>query len=206
MYKGNALNYARRREYINALDFSRFDIADTAVDPAAVGPSGVQMLHFESVGANVYHTMRLPSYFDITHPIGVTLEWATASSTDADSVTWLVRYAETEIGEAIPTALTSYSALNTAISAQSVDTLAANVLRETSRGVINATTLSKGSRISFNIEMDAATDPTDAAYLGALILDYMPKWMDGPGANRDRQYRTSQDETKWYLICKITED
>ena len=198
MYRDKNMDWARQRHVIEGPNLTAFAgeavslTSDTATI-AEINSLGFSAVSFAADGDSLAHTMKVPAFFDVDRPIGVTLEWSTGSSTDADDVRWTVLADAIAPGETLAAPAT---ALNTDIASQTVGTAAAYVLRETPRGIINAGRIERGDRLVISIARHSETDAA-SLFLHALILDYMPKLAMGPGTRFDRDYQAEQNNQKY---------
>lgn len=145
------------------------------VEIGTIGLVGLQVL---TVGDDVRHVMRVPSYWDRHQPINARVIWATESSTATDGVTWKMLYSELTPGTTLLAA--PATALDTPIVEQLVSAgEAAKMLRRTAAGVIAAKAIADAALYwSFLIEADAQTNNplSDGTYLLGVEFEYSPKW------------------------------
>lgn len=118
---------------------------------------------------------QIPCIADPTEEIGVRVIWSihSGSTADTDDVTWIVKYDQFDIGEAVA----STSALDTAIAEQRAGVTTQHSFHRTSRGVINADTFDFTARqggITWEVEADAMDYSGDEIQFIALEIDYKP--------------------------------
>lgn len=141
-------------------------------------------LKFDAEGEEFSFLWNLPADADVNQKIYFRLFYTTGSSTATDTFTWKMYY------NACTTTTGTIQVGETAISNQlPVDTYgaaAANYLRKTGWGSLNAGTLSNGSMVTLRVEMDAsdATLASEYAYLFGIEAEYTPKKTVGPGMTR----------------------
>ena len=116
-----------------------------------------------------------PCTADPTEEIGVRVIWSIhgGSTATTDDVTWIVKYDQFDIGEAVA----STSALDTAIAAQRAGVTTQHSFHRTSRGVVNADTFDFTARqggITWEVEADAMDYSADEIQFIALEIDYKP--------------------------------
>lgn len=122
----------------------------------------------------------LPRDVNVERPIGLKIRYSTASTTAADTHTWIALYDVIAENAAIAIGTT---ALDTAI-AVDTDSGVANAWQWSPRGEIAGNTftesnLTNGDLIAVNIELDA-TDASETIHLHGIQIDYVPKREQGP--------------------------
>lgn len=188
------IQWKRKKLFVGQREMCREHLGDEAtnmrsvaagnpleVEIAALGVSGLRM---DNAGEEASFLVMLPYDIDPRSEIGVTVHWTTKSSEADDTLTWKVSYNALK-ANAVVTAVGSASALDTTIEADNV--VAQYGWHKTSRGVINADTLSILSDdpeqvgLQFFVELDGVSGITIATEYGILIgveLDYYPAMTD----------------------------
>lgn len=124
----------------------------------------------------------IPRDMNVVQPLGLKIKFSTASTTAADTHTWITLYDLIAEDSAYAVATT---AMNTPhVAASDTDSGVANAWQWSTRAVIDGSTFSEtnltnGDMISINVELDA-TDASEAIHLIGIQLDYMPKRGQGP--------------------------
>lgn len=182
------LAYARQRLWIPYMSFSgyveatdTFQSDDTGNPIPASVDSGLAGLAFiTSHDDAIVHAMPFPSFFDITHDIGVRVRWIVSAAVSvSDIVRWLFQYDQSDDGEAYADPGT---ALNTVIAAQSPSVTTTLVQYRSPRGIINANTFDEAAMdgmLAFRITgLLTDFEDTDVKFQG-VEFDYYPKMMLG---------------------------
>jgi hypothetical protein len=126
--------------------------------------------------------MRLPRDMNVLHPMGVRIFFTTASTTGADTHTWITLYGV--IDEDAAWALGTTAMDTTHVVATDVDSGVANGWQKSTRAIIDGATFTRTqvvarSLLAFNLELDA-TDASEAIHLDGIEVDYVPKRYVGP--------------------------
>jgi len=129
----------------------------------------------------------LPRDMNITREMGIRIRYSTASTTAADTHTWITLYDIIAEDAAIAIGTT---ALNTThVAASDTDSGVANAWQWSTRGVINGNTftetnLTTNALLAINVELDA-TDASETIHLHGIEIDYVPKrFLGNPNATR----------------------
>lgn len=129
----------------------------------------------------------LPRDMNVERPLGVKLRFSTASTTAADTHTWITLY--DMIAEDAAIAIGTTACDTTHVAASDTDSGVANAWQWSTRAVIDGSTFSEtnltnGDLLAINVELDA-TDAAEAIHLHGIQLDYMPKRGQGPASTYD---------------------
>jgi len=127
----------------------------------------------------------LPRDMNINKPFGIQYRYSTASTTAADTHTFISLYDIIAEDAAYAIGTTAFD--TTHVVASDTDSGVANAWQWSTRAVLNAnrfseTNLTNGDIIAVNFEFDA-TDAAETAHLHGLRIDYMPKrYLGNPAA------------------------
>ena len=169
--RDHAIDWARQRETVMAgaltgLGADGQDLVAATADYVEIGALGLGAVHFTAAGALARNLMPVPTHWDLQKPIGITLHVLATSTTAADELLFTVKYDAVDIGDALVAANGGTKALDPVIDEITVGADAVSLaVRETSRGIIPAGKLTKGGLLALEIELESATDASDAIYL-----------------------------------------
>lgn len=150
---------------------------------AEIGTIGLVGLRTNTDGDDVHHLMRIPLHWDHKYPVYVRVVWATASTTNSDTVTWKVLFNLLEPTTTLLNRLIApATALDTAIPQDTVVGGFGPQVMVTENGVINADTLTPDvpakpyQYIQLLVEMDAKEEElTEDLFLVGLEFEYTPR-------------------------------
>ncbi len=149
---------------------------------------GVTAIKLTAAGDTIAHIVRTPIDLNPEFPIGVRINWASGSSTTADTIDWiaLLQFFAEGVAIAAPS-----SALNTTIAQDNVT--GAHHNQWTGRGIKTSgmptrEQVEDGALMSVRIEMNAfAGGLTENKYLLGVEFDYVPHLTRGEGMGRDTE-------------------
>jgi hypothetical protein len=128
----------------------------------------------------------LPRDMNITKDFGVRVKYSTASTTAADTHTWITLYGITAEDAAPVIGVTAMD--TTHVVASDTDSGVANAIQKSTRAALNANTfteaqLTGNAELSINVELDA-TDASETIHIHGIYIDYVPKrGLGNPGAH-----------------------
>ena len=129
--------------------------------------------------------INLPRDMNVVHPLGIRIRYSTASTTAADTHTWVTLY--DMIAEDAAIAIGTTACDTTHVAASDTDSGVANAWQWSTRAVINGNTftetnLTNEDILALNIELDA-TDASETIHLHGICIDYVPKRAQGAPAS-----------------------
>jgi hypothetical protein len=124
----------------------------------------------------------VPYDMNVEHDLGVRIKYSTASTTAADTHTWITLY--DVIAEDAAIALGTTAMDTTHVAASDTDSGVANAWQWSTRAVLNGGTLTRANltnqdTLAFNVELDA-TDASETIHILGIKIDYVPKRSQGP--------------------------
>jgi len=150
-----------------------------------LGALGYGAVRFDADGDEFVQIVPLPRDLDVEHPVYFRVYWTTDGTTAADTIDFILTYADIAIDEELTSADT---ALSTAIAQDTYGTTTALTLKATEWGKLNASTLTEGDTLVLETEMDATdidVGSSEIVYFLGLEMEYTPKATAGVGPTQE---------------------
>ena len=150
-----------------------------------LGALGYGAVRFDGAGDEFVQILPLPRDVDVEHPIYFRVYWTTDSTTSADTIDFILTYADIAADEELTAADT---ALSTAIAQDTYGTTTALTLKTTAWGKLNGSTLTKGDFLILETEMDATdidVGSSEIVYFLGLEMEYTPEATVGGGPTQE---------------------
>lgn len=193
MIRDRNIQWARQRMYIPVGHMSLTTVGLSMDDTV---PGIVELGTDKTIAAMaltdadiVAHAFEFPSFWDIEEEIGVTVCWSAKDAAIAtDAATFIVLFDQVDVDEGFIAPATALDTTITALDLYGATT--DQLLKKTSRGIINANTFDDSALdgfFAFNIELDAVTTfSADEVELLGISFDYYPRWtVGGPNLEVD---------------------